>query len=501
MGIKDRFFYQMTSFNPEVTGSGHLVSVHYPNGALSRFLTDCGLYQEEKYNHLNNEPLQFDSKDIEFVLITHNHADHMGRLPLMIKDGFHGKIYTTKETAAMMPIALRDSFKIHKEDSKKHNRKLLYEEEHLEETIRRIVPCEFNETEYVSKNIKVTFSMNGHLLGAGMITVQISYPGEEDRNIFFMGDYKPYNVFFELEDVPRWVYDLPITVITESTYGYMDSHQVKYHMEDDLEKAINAGKTILISAFAQGRAQEVLFLLKYMQIQKKLSKEIPIRLDGNLARADTLLYLKSELLNKFNKADFLPANFSFVTKEEREAVLSYSGQQIILSTSGMMDHGPAQFYLERFVERKDVLIYIPGYTSPGTLGYKLQHPNQGNVKINGREYQMKATVMTTNECSSHAKADEIIDFLLRFKHLNLVLVNHGQKEVKDRFALRILEEVKPKRVEILGEHTFCVGQYGYMKHYGAKLDFKPPKQSEKPKEKRKEKRQFFKKIRRSVVYR
>lgn len=333
MGSKERFFYEITSLNPEVTGSCHLVTVHYPDVRKTSFIVDCGLYQEKNYNDLNDKSFPFDCENINFALITHNHADHMGRLPYLINGGFKGRIYTNLETTRMMPMALRDSFNIGKEEAKKHDRKMPYEEIDMLETIERMVPCKFKEVEYIDRNIKATFFKNGHLLGASMILVQISYPGEEDINIFFTGDYKPSNIFFDVEDVPRWVYELPMTIVVESTYGYMDTDEVKYHMEDDLEQATKQGKTILISVFAQGRAQEVLYMLKDMQKHGRLSKSIPIRLDGNLACGYTKIYQTSETLIESGKDDFLPENFQYVNKENRQEVLMYDGQQIILSTS------------------------------------------------------------------------------------------------------------------------------------------------------------------------
>lgn len=487
MGKKERFFYEITSLNPEVTGSCHLVTVHYPDARITNFAVDFGSYQEELYNELNAEKIPFECDKIQFVLITHNHADHMGRLPYLIKGGYKGKIFCTQETAQLMPIALKDSYKIEHENAQRDSRKPLYDETDLEETISRITPCKFGEVEYLDRNIKATFYMNGHLYGASMILLQISFPGEEDINLLFTGDYKPENQLFEVTDMPSWVYKLPMVVVTESTYGYMDTTEVKYHMEDDIEKAIKEGKTILISVFAQGRAQEVLYLLKSMQYFRRLSTKIPIWLDGKLAQEYTRLYRSSKMLLKFNKADFLPENFGYVNQENRQAVLQSKEQQIILCTSGMLDHGPAKIYLESFVERSDVLIYIPGYTSPKTLGYRLQKPVNGFVTINGKKLVMRAQVETTKECSSHAKADEIIEFLERFKHLILVLINHGQKEVKEKFAERVQKEVtNAKRVEILGEHTFRISPYGYIKQMGSKIIFlKSNKKEEEDKKKTK----------------
>lgn len=532
MGSTEKFFCYMTSLNPEVTGSLHPVTVQYPDGRTTNFIVDSGLYQEKAYNALNHKKFPFKEENVDFALITHNHADHMGRLPYLVAGGFKGPIYASSETVRLMDISLTDSFRIEKEDSKNCNRAPMYDGNDFENTLAQRVSCEFEETVYVDRNIKVTFFMNGHLLGAAIILVQISYPGEKDINLLFTGDYKPQNVFFYVEELPEWVRELPLTIVTESTYGYMDTTDVSYHMEDDLEKAIQDGKTVMITVFAQERAQQIMDMLKKMQNLGKISTDIPIRLDGNLAQEYTRAYKKSKFLIESGKDDFFPENFVFISKENRLEVLENRRQQIVLTTSGMADHGPAKLYLEHWVGRKDVLIYIPGYTSPDTLGYQLQHPIDERlikaaykgvkltpeqklqisesevlnpmVFINGQWLFMRAQVITTSEWSSHAKADEIIAFLQGFKHLNLVLINHGQTEVKQQFAERVGLEVDAKQVGILGEYTFKISCYGYMKHMGAKLKFpemsspklvKAKKKAEK-KEKKKEKRTIKRNYRR-----
>jgi len=469
MGSRKRStYYEITSLNPEVTGSCHLVSVHFPNGRQINFVIDCGLFQEKAYNRLNDVELPFKGENIAFALVTHNHADHTGRLPYLVKSGFKGKIYASKETVRLMPKSLVDSFKIMKDNYKKKNHKCPYEVEDLEQTISSLTPCEFDQVEYVDQNIKVTFWENGHLPGAAIILVQISYPNEEDIKLIFTGDYKPTNRFFEVEEIPSWVYESEVVIVTESTYGYMDSTEIEYHIEKDFEEHLKAGYTIVCSAFAQQRLQEILWMLKVMQIQNRIDSNIPIRVDGNLGQGFCRLYATSELLIKNNTEDFMPKNCTFVTNENREEILNYRGQQIIITTSGMMDHGPAKIYLEEYIQRKNVLVYIPGYCSPDTLAYNLLHPENGTVRIKGKSYAVIAKVMTTNEFSSHAKADEIIEFLKRFKKLLCVLINHGQSEVKQQFCARVEEEVKTKRVEILGEHTFTMSHHGYMKHMGSK---------------------------------
>lgn len=524
MGSKGRFYGHMTSLNPEVTGSLHFATVNYPDGRQTNFIVDCGLYQERAYNVLNHKKFPFKEENVDFALITHNHADHMGRLPYLVAGGFKGPIYASSETVRLMDISLADSFRIEKEDSQNCNRAPMYDGIDFENTLNQRVSCEFGETVYVDRNIKVTFFMNGHLLGAAMILVQISYPGEKDINLLFTGDYKPQNVFFHVEELPEWVRELPLTIVTESTYGYMDTTEVSYHMEDDLEKAIQEGKTVMITVFAQERAQMIMDMLKNMQKLGKINTKIPIRLDGNLAQEYTRAYKNSKFLIESGKDDFFPENFSFISKENRLEVLGDRRQQIVLTTSGMADHGPAKIYLEHWVGRKDVLIYIPGYTSPDTLGYQLQHPVDERILkaefkgvkltpeqklqisesevlnpkvfIFGRWLDMRAQVLTTSECSSHGKADEIIAFLQGFKHLNLVLINHGQTEVKQQFAERVGVETNAKYVGILGAHTFKISCYGYVKHMGAKLVFPDMESPKLVKAKRKEEKKNAKKHKR-----
>ena len=493
MSYKKRSPYcQITSLNPEVTGSCHLVTINYPDGRKTNFIVDCGMFQEKEYNELNHKKFPFNEEKIDFALVTHNHADHMGRLPYLVGLGFGGKIYASSETAKLMQISLEDSFRIEKENAQKQKRSPMYDENNLAETMSRIILCEFNEVEYVDRNIKVTFFMNGHLLGAAIILVQVSYPGEKDINLLFTGDYKTQNVFFDVKEMPEWVFELPITIISESTYGCTDTKDVSYHMEKDLETAIRSGKTLLITVFAQERAQQVMLLLKEMQRSNRISDKIPIRLDGNLAQEYTRMYSKSKIIIEAGKEDFFPENFSFISKENRNEVLQSHSQQIILTTSGMADHGPAQLYLEKWIERRNVLIYIPGYTASDTLGRKLQDTVNDQITINGKVLKKKAEVLTTAECSSHAKADEIIDFLLKFKCLNLVLINHGQKDVMNKFGERIQTETNAKKVGILGEYTYRLSCYGYMKHMGAKLIFQDNAKIQKKGKKKRESTKYKK---------
>lgn len=471
MGLRKSFYADVTALHPEVTGSCLTMRVQFPNGRKTNFIVDCGLFQEKEkgYNSLNKEDFPFRSENIEFALITHNHADHMGRLPMLIKGGFNGFIYTTESTAQLLPISLKDSYQIMKEEAKNSKTKQPYCEYDVEEVYNRLKPCKLEETVYVSPYIKVTFFDNGHLIGAAMILVQISYPGQEDINYLFTGDYKPYNIFKVVDELPWWVKEMPLNIVIESTYGDTEMKDVQFHFESDIKEVLEAKKSILISVFAQGRAQEVLYVLKKMQDDGRISKEIPIYLDGNLAHQYTRMYKSGKLEIDEGDLEFLPMNFHWTDKDNRDEVMRDCGQKIVLTTSGMLDHGPAQLYVPQIIGRENWAIYITGYCADGTFGRKLMDSQGGKITLQGEELTVRAKVFSTGEFSSHAKADELENLLRMFTDLRLVLINHGEKEVKCKFAERLENAKVAKRVEILGEHTVRTDHYGFEKIMGSKL--------------------------------
>ena len=452
------------AMHPEVTGSCNLVIAKLPDGRTTKFGVDCGMFQEREHEELNDK-LPFDPEEIEFCLVTHNHVDHIGRLPFMIKNGFRGKIYTTETTSKLLPLALRDSYKVLRDTSKRRNKKLLYNEEHVAQTEKLIVPCKYDETIFPAPNIKVKFLSNGHLVGAAMILVQISYPDYDDINILFTGDYNNKNIFFDVKKVPEYIREMPITIVQESTYGYMDSSEMEKTFEKNVLHCLDNDGTVVVPVFSLGRAQEILYEVKCMQDSGSLATDIPVYFDGKLAMKYTELYIKDGLDNKPEMRDFLPKNLRYVDKMLRPSVLRSTNKKIIITTSGMGSYGPAQVYIPEYITRKNCLIQFTGYCAEGTLGYRLKTAKQGeSVEVGGLVVKKYAQVEYTTEYSAHAKADEMIDFLKQFRNLKLVLVNHGQSEVKKKFAERIYDEVQPKRVGILGEdYFFRVNPYGLQK--------------------------------------
>lgn len=471
MGSRERFYVDVMAVHPEVTGSCNLVIVKYPDGTTTRFIVDCGLFQEREYSKYN-ETFPFNGQNVEFCLVTHNHVDHIGRLPLLVKNGFIGKIYATTATGWLMSPALTDSYKVLKDIAKRNHTAQLYSEADVGKAVQLLETCKFGEGVCPNPRTKVTFFKNGHLLGAAMILVQLSYPGYEDINLLFSGDYNDKNMFFDVPNLPDWVLDLPLTVVQESTYGTMDSTDIVECFADNVTRYTNKGGTVVCMVFSLGRSQEVLYVLKQMQEDGRLSKDIPIYFDGKLAHHYTRLYLEKELGIKEEMKDFLPENLKYVDKSSRSAVAESNEQKIIVTTSGMGTYGPAQIYIPMYITRNNCLLQFTGYTAEGTLGSNLKKTEVGqNVMIGSVLRKKRAEVAYTNEFSAHAKADEMIEFLKQFHNLKLVLVNHGREKTKVKFADRIVNEVDPKCVAILDRsYFFRISPYGLIRSLSTKFD-------------------------------
>lgn len=482
MGNSNRFYIDIMALHNEVTGSCILCIIKFPDGTTKRLVVDCGLFQELEYSELNTR-LPFDADNIDYVVVTHNHVDHTGRLPLLVKNGYRGDIHMSHTTTKLLPNALYDSFKVLKNKAKMANEPQLYSEGDVDETLKLVKGHNYEETFHLTnsaecnKDIKLTFFMNGHLPGAVIILMQVKYRDNsgkryEDINMLFTGDYNNKNMFFDVRPVPKWVHQLPITIIQEATYGKMDSTQIEPVFESNILSAIAQGKEIVVPVFSLGRAQEIMYILKLWQMQGKLSTDIPIYLDGKLAWSYTNLYLHDGLDNKEECKNFLPENFSYVADPEtRSSIMSDGKCKIMLVTSGMGSHGPAQTYLPVYLRRPNALIHFSGYCAEGTLGRKLYECTTGDkVDFSGLKIVRRADVQFTSEFSAHAKANELINFLRPFENIKFFLSNHGNLDSKEIYTDRVVDEINPKDAGILGrDYFYRIDGYGLIKPLSTKF--------------------------------
>ena len=470
MGNKARMYLDVMALNPEVTGSCFLCILKLPNKESLKFIVDCGLFQEEEYEKYNFS-FPFDPQNIDFALLTHNHVDHTGRLPFLFREGFTGKIYCSKQTQILLPLALYDSCKVLKDVCKRKNIKQLYNDDDVSKTISSVVGLDFNVKTKITPNINVTLLPNGHLIGAAMIWIEIHYPGEEDINIVFSGDYNNKNILFDVGEIPEEIKQKRVSLIVESTYGKMNSSEISYTFKTDLLNSINANKTVIIPVFSLGRAQEILFHLKNLQQEELLDENIPIFFDGKLAHRYTNLYLTNDEILSAERRDFMPENVTYVDCDIRESLLNADSCKIIVTTSGMGTYGPAQVYLPFFVAKGNAAIIFTGYTAEKTLGRALQETEDGDfVKIGGLLVKKKADVFSTTEFSSHAKSDEIVEMIKQFENLRAVIINHGEESDKEEMARKVMREIDISHVGILDrEYFFRIDTWGINKTLSTKF--------------------------------
>ena len=457
------FYATISNTHDGVTGSCHRLTLDFPDYTDKFFLVDFGLFQEKEYAHLNKH-LDFYPEDVDFVLVTHVHNDHVGRLPLLYRAGYNNKIYLSETSCRLMPVVLNDSLRILTSGAKRKKEVPLYSEKAVSDALSNLVPCG-TETVKIDDNVKVTFIGNGHIPGASSILVQISFYGCEDINLFFSGDYNYKNTFFDVAPIPDWILKLPITIIMEATYGNMDSCDMSKSFELNILRWVSKDGTAVVPAFSLGRSQEVLYTLKCMQDAGSLNKDIPIYVDGKLLQKYTEMYLNGTIGIRDDMRKFMPENTILVNKANRPDILASKKRKVIVTSSGMGSYGPAQQYIPEYITRGNALIQFTGYAAEDTMAGDLKAAKIGSpVEFGGIVSKKNAEVEFTTEFSAHAKADEMIEFLNKFENIKLILLNHGTPETKKLFAERIVNEVKVKNVGILNsDYSYRVNQFGLVK--------------------------------------
>ena len=234
-------------YNEGVTGTTLRNTVHFLDGTVFRYLVDHGMYQGEGHKRGLDYNDSVNPDKIGAILLTHPHLDHDGALPIFCKKGYKNKIYMTDAANCVIDIGFRDSYNIMKRDAKLLKTAPLYSPTDIDNTLNQIVPVRYGEpVEIYGERIKATFFNNGHLVGSSIILVQIQDLDSEPINILYTGDYKPDNVFLDIEPLPYWVYALPnLTIVSEATYGTTNSWDVEHHWEDDIIEACSKNRIIL----------------------------------------------------------------------------------------------------------------------------------------------------------------------------------------------------------------------------------------------------------------
>lgn len=456
----------------QVTGSNYLVETE-----RYRFLVDCGQYQGlGDVERQNYDDLPFEPSSIDFVILTHAHIDHCGRLPLLTMKGFTGKIYCTYPTSDLTGMMLKDSGKIHEEELEWENRKrmragldpvqALFTVEDAENCIPYLYPVDYERTVEVNNDISFRFIDAGHLLGSASISLTIKDKGHY-KKVAFSGDlgtgHNP------LLPAPSFIEEADY-VVMESTYGNR-THIDMDHRGPRLAKIIldtlTAGGTVIIPAFAVGRTQEALFILKkYYEDMGNLEAfyKIPIYIDSPLAINATKFYQKhhkhlqkhiSELYAAGNNP-LDESNIHYVNAHGESIALNQSPEpKVIISASGMCEAGRIKHHLKHYLWKKESAIVFIGYQGDGTLGRALKEGLK-MVKMFNEDIIVNSSIHSLDGFSGHADQEMLRRWFAHIKGVKKVFITHGDPpaatalaaSIRERFGVEVVVPEKDTAQEI-----------------------------------------------------
>ncbi|MCX7749004.1 MAG: MBL fold metallo-hydrolase [Clostridia bacterium] len=422
-----------------------------------KFLVDCGLFQgHSKENILNEEPFPFNPADLDYILLTHAHIDHSGRIPKIFIDGFKGEVITTKATKDLCGIMLPDCGHIQEFENEWLNRKRLragkspikplYTYQDALDSLSLFKSVDYSEVIKLTEDIRVRFNDAGHILGSAIIEVWIVENGEETK-VVFTGDLGNKNIPI-LRD-PSFIESADYLVI-ESTYGNRLHEDNKNKVElfvDIINETIERGGNVIIPSFAVGRTQEIIYDLHkqtehYNEKIKKLFNT-PVFVDSPLAISATEIFrrnldcyddeARAYIESGDNPLDFPTLQFT-KSADESKALNDRNESIIIISASGMCEAGRIKHHLKHNLWRRESTVLFVGYQAMGTLGRKLVDGAR-KVKIFGEEVSVNAKIRMIDGFSGHADQEGLINWIGKInKKPTKVFIVHGEEESMNGFS-------------------------------------------------------------------
>ena len=458
-----------------VTGSNFLLEV-----AGKRILIDCGLYQgkaaEERENY---EDFAYNVSDIDYLLLTHAHIDHSGRIPKLYVEGYRNPVIATKATCDLCSIMLPDSGHIQEQENEWKNNKRkrkglkqqppLYTAEEATKCLEIFKPVKYDEIIELSPEIHVRFNDAGHMLGSSIIEIWVNENGEE-KKVVFSGDLG--NSDMPLLDSPTMI-ETADYLVMESTYGgrlHIRNDQKAEMFLNIVAETLDKGGNVVIPSFAVGRTQEILYELnnlkehrtdkEFLEKYDKLMK-VPVYVDSPLAISATQIFrqntelfdedVRKQIESGDNPLEFPGLQFT-QTAEESKALNENKTPSIIISASGMCEVGRIKHHLKHNLWNPNSTILFVGYQAPGTLGAKLV-AGEKKVKIFGEEVAVNARIEYIEGYSGHADQEGLLNFVYSFitkpKHIFLV---HGEPEGQKILKQKLMETTEiPVTIPDYGE--------------------------------------------------
>ena len=441
-----------------VTGSCHYVST---NGKI--FLVDCGMFQG-KNEDKNFDKLGFDVSIVDFVLLTHGHLDHVGRLPLLFKEGFRGTIYATKATIDIAKVVLYDAANLMEEDYYTRKRKAerrgekvekpLYEVKDVRKMFRELkfVYVKYNRKLKIDNQLQILFKNAGHILGSSILKLFLRERGRK-KVITFSGDLgnKDNDILPPPSNVKKSDY-----LFCESTYGdrnHKSLKETKREFKEIVLKTLKRGGNVIIPSFAIERTQEVLCLLKEMYKRGELPKNTKLFLDSPMAIKSTNLYIKyhkqlSKKCNSFLKEDGFIFEFPLLkyttTISQSKKINNISKGAIIIAGSGMCTGGRILHHLKNRIWNPLNTIMFVGYQAEGTLGREIVDGAKW-IEIYNENILVQSEIVTLNGFSAHADQKELLEWIKHMKKsLKTIFLIHGEREKQEVFRKVIIDKLHLK---------------------------------------------------------
>ncbi len=428
--------------NQEVTGSCYLIETEH-----AKVVLDCGMFQGSKYSEEKNYlPFPFDPASIDALVLTHAHFDHTGRIPKLYKEGFRGKIFTTRPSAELSMITLRDAAHLIVDEAERHNHEPLFTREEVDPLEDMFSTVEYHQDVQVAPGVSAYFVDAGHILGSASVKVT-----GDGKTVCFSGDLG--NTPIPLLKSAECLYGSDAIVI-ESTYGNRVHEGVEQRVEflrTAIQDAVREKGVLLIPAFAIERSQELLYELNKLHSEQKIPGNLPIYLDSPMAIAATEVFRKNvDFFEEGAKADLMRYGdlFSFPglrytpTAEDSKGILRTQGAKVIIAGSGMMNGGRIMHHLKNYLGNRNTTLLIIGFQVEGSLGRRL-HQGERSVKIYGQEISVNADVRSCGAFSGHADYPRLMNWLHCFqgsppKH---VYVTHGEISSATSFSQSITEHL------------------------------------------------------------
>lgn len=425
-----------------VTGSRHLITT-----TRSRILIDCGIFygHRDEFYELNSS-FKFNPRKLDAVLLSHAHIDHCGNIPNLIKRGLRCKIYTTSATKDLCRLMLADSGKVQEEDVRyvnKLNRRLgrplrkpLYTAQEGRKSLKKFRPLSYRQRFKLTKDVTCTFYDAAHILGSGIIVLDIRLDGRGDLRIGYAVDLGRKGL--PLLNEPTIIEGMDYLII-ESTYGgrlHGSISEAKVKLKNVINETIKRGGKVIIPSFALERAQEVIYFLNELIKEKKIPS-IPIYLDSPLATNITEVfrthygYLDEEtrsLMRSKKEGPFDFVNLNYIRSRADSKALNHDKRpMIIIAGSGMCEAGRVLHHLRNNISESRNTILVVGYMAANTLGKRIVDKERF-VKIYGVEHELNAQVSVINAFSGHADKKELFEYAKACLPLKRVFIVHGDPE-------------------------------------------------------------------------